>query len=97
MKIIRPGFKEACGKLYFECSECGCGFAAGGDDVQRIDDGGIYTKWVVNCPCCGERKTAYNYEYDSLHADYIRQLRIYGNAESKKDDTHESTNATDNI
>lgn len=74
-EIIRPGFKEACGKIYFECSECGCGFVPGDEDIYRVEDS-IYTRWLINCPCCGERIKAHSYEYDELHANYIQQLRL---------------------
>ena len=76
MEIIRPGFKEACGKIYLECSECGCGFVPGDEDnLHRVEDS-IYTRWLINCPCCGEKTTVFQYEYDKLHANYIQQLRL---------------------
>lgn len=85
MKIINSGFKEACGKIYLECKECGCGFAAADEDLRGGDDDDIYKKYYVNCPCCGEKMTVFQHEYDKLHANYIQQLRIFENAEVKSD------------
>lgn len=76
MEIIRPGFKEAYGKIYLECTECGCGFVAANEDLRGVEDDDICKKYYVNCPCCGERTTVFQHEYDELHANYIQQLRL---------------------
>lgn len=75
MEIIKQGFKQAAGKIYLECKECGCEYTASDEDFFDKDEKNLYTSYHVKCPCCGELWRIYSNEYDDLHAKYIEKLK----------------------